>query len=110
MKQKLDPKTWAQVLRIMIYILQMILGGIDPEKLEKHIKTLEERLRTRFEWGLTVDIGSPDYETRMAILRKKEEMEGYNIDHEVIQYIATNIVSNIISFFNSLLHFLISIS
>lgn len=59
------------------------------------IPTLEERLRSRFEWGLTVDIGSPDYETRMAILRKKEEMEGYNIDHEVIQYIATNIVSNI---------------
>ena len=41
MKQKLDPKTWAQVLRIMIYILQMILGGIDPEKLEKRIKEME---------------------------------------------------------------------
>ena len=38
----------------------------------------------------TVDIQSPDYETRMAILRKKEEMEGYNIDNEVIKYIATN--------------------
>src|SRR5699024_10541299 len=38
---------------------------------------------------------SPDYETRMAILRKKEEMEGYNIDNEVIKYIATNIKSNI---------------
>ena len=47
------------------------------------------------EWGLTVDIQSPDYETRMAILRKKEEMEGYNIDNEVIKYIATNIKSNI---------------
>ena len=45
--------------------------------------------------GLTVDIQSPDYETRMAILRKKEEMEGYNIDNEVIKYIATNIKSNI---------------
>ncbi len=43
----------------------------------------------------TVDIQSPDYETRMAILRKKEEMEGYNIDNEVIKYIATNIKSNI---------------
>ena len=40
-----------------------------------------------------VDIQSPDYETRMAILRKKEEMEGYNIDNEVIKYIATNIKS-----------------
>lgn len=61
----------------------------------KEIPTLEERLRSRFEWGLTADIGSPDYETRMAILRKKEEMEGYNIDNEVIKYIATNIKSNI---------------
>ena len=43
----------------------------------------------------TVDIQSPDYETRMAILRKKEELEGYNIDNEVIKYIATNIKSNI---------------
>ena len=42
-----------------------------------------------------MDIQSPDYETRMAILRKKEEMEGYNIDNEVIKYIATNIKSNI---------------
>ena len=56
---------------------------------------MEERLRSRFEWGLTVDIQSPDYETRMAILRKKEELEGYNIDNEVIKYIATNIKSNI---------------
>ena len=42
-----------------------------------------------------MDIQSPDYETRMAILRKKEELEGYNIDNEVITYIATNIKSNI---------------
>ena len=61
----------------------------------KEIETLEERLRSRFEWGLTVDIQSPDYETRMAILRKKEELEGYNIDNEVIKYIATNVKSNI---------------
>ena len=49
----------------------------------------------RPEWGLTVDIQSPNYETRMAILQKKEELEGYNIDNEVIKYIATNIKSNI---------------
>lgn len=68
---------------------------ISSDKPPKEIETLEERLRSRFEWGLTVDIQSPDYETRMAILRKKEEMEGYNIDNEVIKYIATHIKSNI---------------
>ena len=71
---------------------QIILSSDRPPK---DIETLEERLRSRFEWGLTVDIGSPDYETRMAILRKKEDMEGYNIDDAVIRYIATNIKSNI---------------
>ena len=68
---------------------------ISSDKPPKEIETLEERLRSRFEWGLTVDIQSPDYETRMAILSKKEELEGYNIDNEVITYIATNIKSNI---------------
>ena len=68
---------------------------ISSDKPPKEIETLEARLRSRFEWGLTVDIQSPDYETRMAILRKKEELEGYNIDNEVITYIATNIKSNI---------------
>ena len=60
--------------------------------------TLEDRLRTRFEWGLIADISSPDYETRMAILRKKEELDGlekYHIPDEVMQYIANNIKSNI---------------
>lgn len=71
---------------------QIILSSDRPPK---DIETLEDRLRSRFEWGLTVDIGAPDYETRMAILRKKEDMEGYNIDNEVIKYIATNIKSNI---------------
>ena len=54
-------------------------------------RQLEDRLRSRFEWGLTVDIQPPDYETRMAILRKKEELEGYNIDNEIIKYIATTV-------------------
>lgn len=57
--------------------------------------TLEERLRSRFEWGLSVDISSPEYETRMAILQKKAELEEYDIDNEILQYIATNIISNI---------------
>ena len=68
---------------------------ISSDKPPKDFETLEERLRSRFEWGLTVDIQSPDYETRMAILKKKEELEGYNIDNDVIKYIATNIKSNI---------------
>lgn len=68
---------------------------IASDKPPRDIDNLEDRLRSRFEWGLTVDIGMPDFETRMAILRKKEEIEGYNIDNEVIKYIATNIKSNI---------------
>jgi len=68
---------------------------ISSDKPPKEFETLEERLRSRFEWGLTVDIQPPDYETRMAILRKKEERDNINIDNEIIQYIATNIKSNI---------------
>lgn len=68
---------------------------ISSDKPPKDILTLEERLRSRFEWGLTVDISSPDYETRMAILHKKEEMDGLTISNEILNYIATNIKSNI---------------
>ncbi len=68
---------------------------ISSDKPPKDILTLEERLRSRFEWGLTVDIQPPDYETRMAILKKKEELDGLQIDNEVMKYIATNIKSNI---------------
>ena len=71
---------------------------ISSDKPPKDIETLEARLRTRFEWGLIADISSPDYETRMAILRKKEELDGlqkYHIPNEVMQYIATNVKSNI---------------
>ena len=71
---------------------------ISSDKPPKDIETLEARLRTRFEWGLIADISSPDYETRMAILRKKEELDGlerYHIPDEVMQSIANNITSNI---------------
>ena len=68
---------------------------IASDKPPKDIDNLEERLRSRFEMGLLADIQMPDYETRMAILRKKEELEGYDIDNEIMQYIATNIKSNI---------------
>ena len=68
---------------------------ISSDKPPKDMEILEERFRSRFEWGLNADITLPDYETRMAILHKKEELEGYNISEEVIKYIATNIKSNI---------------
>ena len=68
---------------------------ISSDKPPKDMEILEERFRSRFEWGLIADITLPDYETRMAILHKKEEQEGYNINEDVIKYIATNIKSNI---------------
>lgn len=71
---------------------------ISSDKPPKDIVTLESRLRTRFEWGLIADISAPDYETRMAILRKKEELDNlkqYHIPDDVLQYIANNIKSNI---------------
>lgn len=68
---------------------------ISSDRPPKDIDNLDERLKSRFSSGLTVDIGLPDFETRIAILRKKEELEGYNVDSEVIRYIASNIKSNI---------------
>ncbi len=59
------------------------------------METLEERIRSRFEWGLMADIGTPDYETRMAILRKKVEADDMILNDDVLNYIATNIKSNI---------------
>ena len=71
---------------------------ISSDKPPKDIETLEARLRTRFEWGLIADISSPNYETRMAILQKKIELdhlEKYNIPNDVLEYIATNVKTNI---------------
>lgn len=71
---------------------------ISSDKPPKDIETLEARLRTRFEWGLIADISAPDYETRMAILRRKIELDHldrYNIPEDVLTYIAENIKSNI---------------
>ena len=68
---------------------------ISSDRPPKDIETLEERMRTRFECGLIADVSSPDFETRMAILRKKEELEGYQFDDAIITYIATNVKSNI---------------
>ncbi len=68
---------------------------ISSDKPPKEMTTLEERFRSRFQWGCMADISSPDYETRMAILRKKEEMDDFKFDDEIIEYIANNIKSNI---------------
>ena len=68
---------------------------ISSDKHPREIATLEERLRSRFEWGITADIQPPDYETKMAILKKRAELEHLDINQEVMQYVATNINSNI---------------
>lgn len=68
---------------------------ISSDKPPKEIETLEERMRTRLEWGVPVDIHAPDYETRMAILKRKAEMDHVNIPDEILDYIAKNVVSNI---------------
>ena len=68
---------------------------ISSDKPPKDMDILEDRIRSRFEWGLICDISSPNYETRMAILRKKQEMDGYTVSDDVIEYIASNIKSNI---------------
>lgn len=68
---------------------------ISSDKPPKDMETLEERIRSRFECGLTADIGSPDYETRMAILRRKTETDNFELDDDILSYIANNIKSNI---------------
>lgn len=68
---------------------------ISSDKPPKDMNGLEDRLRTRFEAGLTIDVQAPDYETRMAIIRNKSEHSNYNISDDILDYIATNIKSNI---------------
>ncbi len=71
---------------------QVVLSSDRPPK---EMETLDERFRSRFEWGLIADIQPPNYETRMAILKKNVETTGKSFDDEILQYIASNIKSNI---------------
>lgn len=68
---------------------------ISSDRPPKEIPTLEDRLRSRFEWGLLADIQPPDLETRVAILRKKAQLENFIIPDDVLLFIATKIKSNI---------------
>lgn len=71
---------------------QIVLSSDKPPK---DIELLEDRLKSRFEWGLIADISNPDYETRLAILRKKTQLDNIIIDDEILSAIATRIDSNI---------------
>jgi chromosomal replication initiator protein len=68
---------------------------ISSDKAPRQLSSLEDRPRTRFEWGLSSDVQAPDLETRIAILRKKAAQDGMNLPPEVLEFIATKIQSNI---------------
>ena len=71
---------------------QIILSS---DRAPKAIPTLEERLRSRFEGGMIADIGQPDFETRLAILKKKTQESGTGLNDEILSYIASNVQKNI---------------
>ena len=68
---------------------------VSSDRPPKSLVTLEERLRSRFEWGLTADIQAPDFETRLAILRSKAERTGRHISDEILESVAKQVQSNI---------------
>ncbi|MDD3303135.1 MAG: chromosomal replication initiator protein DnaA [Candidatus Gracilibacteria bacterium] len=71
---------------------QIIISGDRPPK---ELKELEPRLRSRFEWGITVDIGKPDYETRLAILQEKAREKEFLIPQDVAEFVAANVTENV---------------
>lgn len=85
--------SFFQIFNSLYQLKKQIVLSCDkpPHQLEG----LEERLITRFQWGLTVDIQAPDLETRIAILNKKCEKEGFNVPYDVLEFIALNIKDNI---------------
>ena len=68
---------------------------LSSDRFPKEMPSMEERLRSRFEWGLIADLQQPDFETRIAILRKKSDEEGIVINEDVIQLLASNLKNNI---------------
>ncbi|MGK2896589.1 MAG: chromosomal replication initiator protein DnaA [Candidatus Saccharimonadales bacterium] len=68
---------------------------ISSDKPPRSIPTLTERLRSRFEWGMAIDIQMPDFETRCAILQSKAATAGFELEKDVVEYIAENVKSNI---------------
>ncbi|GKS56474.1 chromosomal replication initiator protein DnaA [Nitrospira sp.] len=68
---------------------------VSSDRFPKEMPDIDERLRSRFEWGLIADLQSPDVETRIAILRKKSEDEGVHLPEDVVQFLAANMKSNI---------------
>lgn len=71
---------------------QIIISGDRPPR---ELTELEPRLRSRFEWGITVDIGKPDYETRLAILQEKAREREFLLPHDVAEFIAANVTENV---------------
>ncbi len=71
---------------------QIVLTSDKPPKM---INGLEDRLKSRFEWGLIADIGLPELETKIAIIKKKCELDGINLDSDIVNYIASNMGDNI---------------
>lgn len=86
---------------------QIILSSDKPPK---DLKGLDERLISRFQWGLTADIQPPELETRIAILKRKAETYGMMVSNEILEYIATNITSNIRELEGCLIKLLASVS
>ena len=68
---------------------------ISSDKPPKSIPTLTDRLRSRFEWGMSIDVQMPDYETRVAIINSKASQSGIELDPSVAEYLATNVKTNI---------------
>ncbi len=71
---------------------QIILSGDRPPK---ELTNLEPRLQSRFEWGITVDVGDPDFETRLAILQSKAQAREFIIDQKVAEFIAEHVTTNV---------------